>query len=284
MRIIREVLGNRLLTTDVVNTLSGPDFPTVPNGWGVTALLLHLNSASFSIQNLNRIRMKAGSFVACDFNPVGTFDYFTTLIARFAENRADTITDASTALTLKIPFNLFDRLDDASQDLCQLPRGQPLQLDLGITGSPVAPTVRVGLEISNVKPAFASQFLGWTINVANGATNGQVSRAPTNGVLRALGLPLPNATLTNAANPTRWRVTHARAGDLLPGNSPGIIMAAQRLDNKFTETSVLWLPIGDDNGLPTGPNELTIEVDTGSTTLAAVEAALWQIIPTGKEE
>lgn len=274
MRLVKEILGNRALTASAVNTLSGPDFPTVPDGWGVVGLGITCTSASFSIQDIDRIRMRCGEFLACDFDPVGTYDYLTALLQRFGRNRYDVMTDANTMTSIIVPFNLFDRLSDRDADVCQLPRGRPLSLDLQIGSGPTNPTIHVVLILSNVAPSMSSQLLAWTVNVANGAVNGQVSRAPTNGILRAIGLPNPSAN-----NPTRWRIQHSRAGDLYPGNSPLGLIASQRLDNHFTDTSVIWLPAGDDNGLPTGPNELTIEVDTGSTSLAAVEAAIWQVIP-----
>lgn len=278
MRILKEVVGNRLLTTNVVNTIAGPDWPTIPEGFGVIATIITMTSAAFSIQNLDRIRIRAGEYLAFDMNPVGTYDYFPRLLARFAKNRADTITDAATATSLIIPHFHLDRLEDMGQDECQLPRGRPLSMDLSIIGGPVAPTVHIGLLLSNQEPRFAPQMLGWTLNVAASSVNASTSRAPTNGILRAVALPNPAAN-----NPTRWKINHARFGDLYPGNSPLGLIASQRCDDKFTDTTVIWLPVGDDNGLPTGPNELTIECDSGTTSLAAVEGALWQLVPVAQK-
>lgn len=277
MRILRENIGNKSLTTDVVNTLSGSDFPKIPAGYGVIGVLLHLSSAAFTLANLNRVRIRAGEFLAYDINPGVTPFYFLNWINRFAENRGGTM--ATTSTTLVFPTNLIDRFDDASQDVCQLPRGRDLQMDLSITGSPVNPTVKVGLMLSNQIPTMAPQLLGYALGVAASTPNGQANRAPTNGILRAFGMPVQNATITNAANWTRLKINHAKAGDILPGVSLGNLISAGKLDALNADNSVIWHEIGDDNGLPTGPNDLTVEIDTGTTSLAAVEAAIWQTVP-----
>lgn len=271
MRIYKEIIGNRALTASAVNTLSGPDFPQIPAGFGVVGCVVTCTSASFTLADFLRIRMRAGEFLAMDINPTTTYGYLIDWIARFARTRADSLVASSTQILL--PFNLINRIDNLGQDACQLPRGRPLQLELQIGSGPVNPTVHIGLVLSNVTPAYAPQLFGWTLNVANGVTNGQCNPAPTNGILQAVGLPNPAA---NA--PTRWKVSHARGGELHQGSPNGLI-GSQRDESKFTDTTVIWLPIGDDNGMATGPNELTIEVDTGSTSLSAVEGALWNLVP-----
>jgi hypothetical protein len=277
MRIIRENVGNRALVTDTVNTLSGSDFPRIPAGYGVIAVLLGLSSTGFTLANLSRFRLRAGEFTAYDIQPGVAPLYFLDWIARFGENRAGTM--AVTSTTIALPCNMIDRYDDASQDRCQLPRGRDLSLDIGIIGTPTAPTVKVGLVLSNQTPEFAPQLTGYALGVAASTPNGQANRAPTNGILRAFGMPLQNATPSNAANWSKLSISHAKQGDLVQAVSPYGFMAAQRMDNIFLDTTVIWHEIGDDNGIPTGPNDLTVVVDSGTTTLANVEAAIWQLVP-----
>jgi len=277
MRILRENIGNRLLVTDTVNTLSGSDFPKIPAGYGVIAVLLGLSSTGFTLANISRFRLRAGEFTAYDIQPGVSPLYFLDWIARFGENRAGTM--ATTSNTLWLPCNMIDRYDDASQDQCQLPRGRDLSLDIGIIGTPTAPTVKVGLVLSNQTPVYAPQLLGYALGVGASAPNGQANRAPTNGILRGFGMPLQNTTLTNAANWTKLSINHAKQGDIVQAVSPFGLMSAQRGDNIFLDTSVIWHEIGDDNGIPTGPNDLTVVVDSGTTTLQNVEAAIWQLVP-----
>jgi hypothetical protein len=277
MRIIRENIGNKALVTDTVNTLSGSDFPRIPAGYGVIAVLLGLSSAAFTLSNIARFRLRSGEFTAYDINPGVAPLHFLNWIARFGENRAGTMTTASN--TIILPCNMIDRYDDASQDRCQLPRGRDLSLDISIIGSPAAPTVKVGLVLSNQTPEFAPQLLGYALGVAANTPNGLANRAPTNGILRGFGMPVQNATLTNAANWTKLVMNHAKQGDLIQAVDTFGFMAAQRMDNIFLDTSSIWHEIGDDNGIPTGPNDLTVTVDSGTTSLSAVEAAIWQLVP-----
>lgn len=277
MRIIRENIGNKALVTDTTNTLSGSDFPRIPPGYGVTAVLLGLSSAGFTLANLSRFRLRAGEFTAYDIQPGVSPLYFLDWIARFGENRAGTM--ATTSTTIILPCNMIDRYDDKSQDECQLPRGRDLSLDLSIIGSPAAPTVKVGLVLSNQTPVYAPQLLGYALGVGASVPNGLANRAPTNGILRGYGMPLQNAAPGNAANWSKLVINHAKQGDIVQAVSPFGFMAAQRMDNIFLDTSVIWHEIGDDNGIPTGPNDLTVTVDSGTTTLNAVEAAIWQLVP-----
>jgi hypothetical protein len=139
--------------------------------------------------------------------------------------------------------------------------------------------VKVGLVLSNQTPEYAPQLLGYALGVAASTPNGQANRAPTNGVLRGFGMPLQNAAPGNAANWSKLNINHAKQGDLVQSVSPFGLMSAQRGDNIFLDTSVIWHEIGDDNGIPTGPNDLSVTVDSGTTALSAVEAAIWQLVP-----
>lgn len=277
MRIIRENIGNRNLVADTTTTLSGSDFPRIPAGYGVVAVLLGLSSAGFTLANISRFRLRAGEFTAYDIQPGVSPLYFLNWIGRFGEVRAGTMSTAST--TVILPCNLIDRYDDGSQDVCQLPRGRDLSLDILLNGGLVNPTVKVGLLLSNQVPQFAPQLLGYALGVGASVPNGQANRAPTNGILRGFGMPVQNATLTNAANWTKLNINHAKQGDIVQAVDTFGFMAAQRMDSIFLDTSVVWHEMGDDNGIPTGPNDLTVTVDSGTTSLQNVEAAIWQLVP-----
>jgi hypothetical protein len=273
MRIFDQVIKAVTIANASSYTFQGQDFPVIPPGFGVIGITFEWTGAGV-FPDLSRVRVRAGDFLAVDIAPAGGgYLYFQRWIDRFARVR-DQQNGSASGSQFILPLNLLDRIGDDAQDLCQLPRGRPLSAEIVNNSAATFTNMYVGLIMSNIEPAFAPQLLAFDCNVGANVNNGRLNQPPVNGIARAIALPHPSS---NA--PTRWKITHSIYGTLYNGR-PLSFRASQRLDDRFADQTVVWLPIGDeDNGLPASPGDLIVEVDTAATTLIGVESAVWNILP-----
>jgi ABC-type cobalt transport system substrate-binding protein len=242
------------------------------DGAGVIGYFIGFGTAGNDYQDLDRVRVRAGSQILVDLTANELLAY------NAAYSKANFNESAIGQQTIYIPLNLLDAPTDDARDACQFPPGAEPILEVVTLNTTVAGSMIVGWEVTDVDPEYFPRLISKTTTSPVSTRNNSLVFSDT-GKIRAIVMP------TAGVDRAELTVSGERAWSM-PGAQFNAIAYGDLLSHKDADVFGIPIspPIGNkyachscDLGLAAASGASNLIFDTGAGWTANQEIAIYSV-------
>lgn len=242
------------------------------DGAGVIAYFISMAGAGQDFQDLDRVRVRAGSQILVDLTANELLAY------NSAYSKSNFSEGAAGVQTITIPLNLLDGPTDDARDQCQFPPGAEPLVEIVTLNTTVAGTMICGWESTNVPPIYFPRIISKSTTSPAGVRNNSLVFSDT-GSIR--GIIMPTAGVDRA----ELTVSSERAWSM-PGTQFNTLAYGDMLSQKdFDVFGIAPTPVvgtryavhSCDLGLPAASGVSNLIWDTGAGWTANSEIAIYSV-------